>query len=132
VTFLTGLGPRGAQEYPRRIDGGVAMTTGFFSVFAVLAALVLVTCGIALLPALLVVGAIVLAFSLLAGIVGFVLRLVGWLLLLVLAVPLMLAGFGIAIALSVALLHVALPLLVVIGIVWLIAHNHRSSQPATR
>ncbi len=73
-----------------------------------------------------------LAFSLIAGVIGFVLRLVGWLLLLVLALPLTLAAFGLALAVSVAILHVALPLLLVIGIVWLIAHHHRGTVAAPR
>ena len=108
------------------------MGAGLFSVFAVLATLVMIACGIALLPALLVVGFFVLAFSLIAGVIGFVLRLVGWLLLLVLALPLTLAAFGLALAIGVAILHAALPLLLVIGIVWLIAHHHRDAVAAPR
>lgn len=108
------------------------MSAGIFSVFAVLATLGLITFGIALLPALLLVSVFVLAFSLIAGVVGFVLRLVGWLLLLVLALPLTRAAFGIALAVGVAILHAALPLLIVIGIVWLIVHHHRGTQVAPR
>jgi hypothetical protein len=105
------------------------MGFGFFSVFGVAAMLLALVCGLALLPALLVVGAIVLAFSVLAGILGFAFRLLGWLLLALLAVPLMLLAGGLAIAMGVAIVHAALPLLLIIGIVWLIAH-HRRTQPA--
>ena len=108
------------------------MGAGLFSVFTVLATLVMIACGIALVPALLVIGLFVLAFSLIAGVIGFVLRLVGWLLLLVLALPLTLAAFGLALAVGVAILHAALPLLLVIGIVWLIAHHHRGAVAAPR
>ena len=106
------------------------MSAGLFSVFAVMATLLMIACGIALLPALLLISLFVVAFSLIAGVVGFVLRLIGWILLLVLALPLTLAAFGLALAVGVAILHAALPLLLVIGIVWLIAHHHRGAQVA--
>ena len=73
----------------------------------------------------------VLVFSLVAGALGLVFRLVGGLLLIVLAVPLMLGGLAVALAVGVAILHAALPLLVVIGIVWLIAHHHRGAATPT-
>ena len=106
------------------------MSAGLFSVFAVMATLLMIACGIALLPALLLISLFVVAFSLIAGVVGFVLRLIGWILLLVLALPLTLAAFGLALAVGVAILHAALPLLLVIGIVWLIVHHHRGAQVA--
>jgi hypothetical protein len=108
------------------------MAFGFFSVFTVMATLVLLVLGVALLPALLVIGAIVLAFSLIAGAIGLVFRLVGWLLLILLAVPLMLIAGGLALAIGVGILHAALPLLIVVGIVWLIAHHHCGAHTATR
>jgi hypothetical protein len=107
------------------IDGGVAMTFGFFPVFGVLALLALVAGGAALLPALLAIGAVVLAFSLAFHIIGFVFRLFGFLLLALVAIPLMLAVGGLALALGIAMLHLALPILVVVGVIWLIAHHHR-------
>ena len=106
------------------------MAFGFFSVFAVTAALIVLAFGAALLPALLVIGAVVLVLSLFAAVVGVVFRVIGWLLLIVLALPLMLATFGLALAFGIAILHAALPLLLVVGIVWLIAHHHRGAQVA--
>ena len=108
------------------------MGAGCFSVFAVLMTLLLLVCGIAALPALLVVGAVVLAFSLLAGVIGFAVRVIGALFLCLLALPLAIGAFGVAIAVTVALLHAALPLLVVVGIVWLIAHHRRPVPIAPR
>lgn len=115
------------------------MTTGLLGFFAVMAALVLVTCGIALLPALLFVGAFMLVFTLvfglIAGILGFIVRIIGALVLLALAVPLALATVGVMFAVGIALLHAALPLLLLIGLVWLIAHHRRSApriSPTTR
>ena len=61
---------------------------------------------------------------------AFVFRLIGWLLLVVLALPLMLVTFGLALAFGIAILHAALPVLLVVGIVWLIAHHHRGAQVA--
>ena len=106
------------------------MAFGVFPVLAAVAALVLLAFGAVLLPALLVIGAIVLALSLFAAVAGIVFRVIGWLLLVVLALPLMLATFGLALALGIAILHAALPLLLVVGIVWLIAHHHRGSHVA--
>jgi hypothetical protein len=100
---------------------------GFLSVFTVAITLLLIICGVALLPALLVIGAVVLVFSLVAGVIGFVFRLVGGLILLVVAVPLMLAACGLALAIGIGILHAALPLLLVIGVIWLIAHHHRAA-----
>ena len=108
------------------------MTFGFFSVFGVIAMLALVAGGVALLPALLVIGAVVLAFSLAFHVIGFVFRLLGFLILAVVAIPLMLAVGGLALALGVAMLHLALPLIVVVGVIWLIAHHHRSLQALPR
>jgi len=104
------------------------MGAGCFSLFAVLTTLLLIVCGVAALPALLVIGALVLAFSLLAGVIGIALRVIGVLFLCVLALPLAIGMFGVALAVTVALLHAALPLLVVIGILWLVTHHRR---PAT-
>jgi len=108
------------------------MTFGFFPVFGVLAMLALVAGGIALLPALLAIGAVVLAFSLAFHVIGFVFRLFGVLLLAVVAIPLMLAVGGIALALGIAMLHLALPLIVVVGVVWLIAHHHKNPHGMPR
>lgn len=108
------------------------MTFGFFSVFGVLAMLALIAGGVALLPALLVIGAVVLAFSLALHVIGFLFRLFGFLLLAVFAIPLMLAVGGIALAFGIAMLHLALPLIVVVGVIWLIAHHHRSQQALPR
>ena len=106
------------------------MAFGLFSVFGVIAALIVLAFGAALLPALLVIGAVVLVLSLFAAVVGVVFRVIGWLLLVVLALPLMLVTFGLALAFGIAILHAALPLLLVVGIVWLIAHHHRGAQVA--
>ncbi|HEV7491785.1 MAG TPA: hypothetical protein VGO25_13355 [Rhodanobacteraceae bacterium] len=106
------------------------MAFGLFSVFAAIAALVVLAFGAALLPAFLVIGAIVLALSLFAAVAGIVFRVIGWLLLIVLALPLMLATFGLALAFGIAILHATLPLLLVVGIVWLIVHHHRGAQAA--
>jgi hypothetical protein len=106
------------------------MAFGFFSVFAVIAALIVLAFGAALLPALIVVGAIVLVLSLFAAVLGVVFRIIGWLLLVALALPLTLATFGLALAFGIAILHAALPLLIVVGIVWLIVHHHRAAQVA--
>jgi hypothetical protein len=113
-------------------EGDRAMGAGCFSIFAVWMTLLLILCGVAALPALLVIGAVALAFSLLAGVIGIALRVIGALLLCVLALPLAVGMFGVAIAVAVALLHAALPLLVVIGIVWLIAHQRRPVAVAPR
>jgi len=102
---------------------------GFLSVFTVAMTLLLVICGVALLPALLVIGAVVLVFSLVAGVIGLVFRLIGGLILVLLAVPLVLAAGGLALAVSIAMLHAALPLLLVVGIIWLIAHHRRAAPP---
>jgi len=114
------------------IDGGVAMTFGFFPVFGVLAVVAMIAGGIALLPALLVIGAVVFAFSLAFHVIGFVFRLFGLLLLALVAIPLALAVGGIALAFGIAMLHLALPLIVVVGVIWLIAHHHRSQQALPR
>ena len=106
------------------------MAFGVFSVFAVIAALIVLAFGAALLPALIVVGAVVLVLSVFAAVLGVVFRIIGWLLLVALALPLMLATFGLALAFGIAILHAALPLLIVVGIVWLIAHHHRGAQVA--
>lgn len=108
------------------------MGAGCFSVLAVLMTLLLIVCGVAALPALLVVGALVFAFSLVAGVVGIVLRIVGALLLCVIALPLAVGMFGVALAVAAALLHAALPLLVVVGIVWLVVHQRRPVATASR
>ncbi|HEX5122907.1 MAG TPA: hypothetical protein VFV97_06640 [Rhodanobacteraceae bacterium] len=108
------------------------MTFGFFSVFGVFAMLALVVGGVALLPAMIAIGAVVLAFSLAFHVIGFVFRLFGFVLLAVVAIPLMLAVGGFALALGIAMLHLALPLIVVVGVIWLIAHHHRSQQPLPR
>jgi len=50
----------------------------------------------------------------------------------VFAVPLKLAVGGLALAFGIAMLHLALPLIVVVGVVWLIAHHHRSPQALPR
>jgi hypothetical protein len=114
------------------IDGRVAMTFGLFSVFGLVAMLALVAGGVALLPALLAIGAVVLAFSLAFHVIGFVFRLFGVLLLSLVAIPLLLAVGGLALALGIAMLHLALPLIVVIGVIWLIAHHHKSQQALPR
>jgi hypothetical protein len=106
------------------------MAFGLFSVFGVIAALIVLAFGAALLPALLVIGAVVLALSLFAAVVGVVFRVIGWLLLIVLALPLMLVTFGLALAFGIAILHAALPLLLVVGIVWLIVHHHHGAHVA--
>jgi hypothetical protein len=103
------------------------MAFGFFSVIAVI---VLLAGGIAVLPALFVVGAVVLALSIAFHLIGFVFRLFGWLLLAIFAIPAMLLAGGVALAFGVAILHAALPLLLVIGVVWLIAHHHHRQPPA--
>jgi hypothetical protein len=103
------------------------MTTGLFSVFTVLATLLLLACGIALLPALFVIGAIVLALSLAAAVLGLVFRLLGFLLVIAVAAPLFIAC-ALALVVAVAILHAALPVLLVVGIVWLIV-RHQRAQP---
>jgi hypothetical protein len=121
-----------ARTMAPRIDGGVAMTFGFFSVFGVLAAVAVIAGGVALLPALLAIGAVVLAFSLAFHVIGFLFRLFGFLLLAVFAIPLALAVGGLALAFGLAMLHLALPLIVVAGVIWLIAHHHRNPQALPR
>ncbi len=106
--------------------------TAVFSVFTVFATLLLLVCGLALLPALLVVGAVVLAFTIAASVLGLVFRLFGWLLLALLAFPLMLLAGGLALAFGVAIVQAALPLLLIVGVVWLIARHHRDSQAPAR
>lgn len=105
------------------------MTTGLFSVFTVLATLLLLACGIALLPALLVIGAIVLAFSLAGAVIGLLFRLLGFLLVIALAAPLFIVC-GLALVAGIAILHAALPILLVVGVVWLIARHRRAQPPA--
>ena len=82
---------------------------------------------LAVLPIVLAVGACVLAFSLVIGI----LRLVGALLF----GGLIIAGVGtaavvggglVAVVLGIALFHLLLPILFIVGLVWLI---HRASRP---
>ena len=68
------------------------MTFGFFAVFGLLAMLAMLAGGLALLPALLVIGAVVLALSLAFHVIGFVFRLFGWLVLALFAIPLALAA----------------------------------------
>ena len=108
------------------------MAFGFFSVFGLVAMLAVFAGGVALLPALLVIGAVALAFSLAFHVIGFLFRLLGVLLLVLFAIPLALAVGGIALAFALAMLHLALPLLVVVGVVWLIAHHHASRHGVPR
>jgi nucleotide-binding universal stress UspA family protein len=61
------------------------MTFGFFSVFGLVAMLALIAGGVALLPALFAIGAVVLALSLAFHVIGFVFRLLGVLLVAVFA-----------------------------------------------
>ena len=102
------------------------MATGLMSFFAVMTALVLLVCGVALAPALIVVGAVGLVLWLIVGAFGLVLRIVGGLLLLLFAAPLLFAGFALTFALGIALLHAALPILLVVGIVWLITRHNKN------
>ena len=108
------------------------MAFGFFSVFGLVAILALLAGGVALLPAFLVIGAVVLALSLAFHLIGFVFRLLGFLLVAVLAIPLALALGGVALAFGIAMLHLALPLIVVVAVVWLIAHHRRSAEALPR
>ena len=88
---------------------------------------------LALLPVILAAGACVLALSLTAGIFLFVFRLFGALLVgiggLIIAgvgtVALFAGGFA-ALVLGVAAFHLLLPILFIVGLVWLI---HRASHP---
>lgn len=105
------------------------MFHGIFSVFGVFAALLLLVCGVAVLPALLAVGAVVLAFTIAFAVLGVLLRLLGVVLMAVFALPLILM-FGVAFALGVAILHAALPLLLIVGVVWLILHHRRHTPQA--
>ena len=105
------------------------MFHGIFSLFGVFAALLMIVCGIAVLPALLVVGTIVLAFTIAFSVIGVLFRLLGVVLMAVFALPLLLM-FGVALALGVAILHAALPLLLIVGIVWLIFHHRRPAPQA--
>jgi hypothetical protein len=123
---------RGKRTLMPHIDGGVAMTFGIFSVFGLFAMLMLVAGGVALVPALLVIGAIVLALSLAFHVIGFAFRLLGLLLVAVLAIPLALAFGAVALAFGLAMLHLALPLLVVAGVIWLIVRHGRSQQALPR
>jgi hypothetical protein len=107
------------------------MTFGFFSVFGLVAMLALIAGGVALLPALFAIGAVVLALSLAFHVIGFVFRLLGVLLVAVFAIPLAIAVGGVALAFGIAMLHLALPLIVV-GVIWLIAHHHKSQQALPR
>jgi hypothetical protein len=88
---------------------------------------------LALLPIVLAVGACVLALSLTAGILVFVMRLIGALMIGI--GGLMIAGVGavalfaggfVALLLGVAAFHLLLPILFIAGLVWLI---HRASHP---
>jgi hypothetical protein len=88
---------------------------------------------LALLPIILAVGACVLALSLTVGILTFVVRLFG--VLLVGIGGLMVAGVGavalfaggfVALLVGVAVFHLLLPILFIVGLVWLI---HRASRP---
>jgi hypothetical protein len=108
------------------------MTFGFFSVFGLVAMLALIAGGVALLPALFAIGAVVLALSLAFHVIGFVFRLLGVLLVAVFAIPLAIAVGGVALAFGIAMLHLALPLIVVVGVIWLIAHHHKSQQALPR
>lgn len=105
------------------------MLHGFFSVFGAMLALLLLVCGVAVLPALLVIGAVVLAMKIAFGVIGIVFRLVGVLFMLVFALPLLLL-FGGVVALGGLILHAALPLLLIAGIVWLIVHHRHRAPPA--
>ena len=105
------------------------MFHGLFSAFGVMLALLLLVCGAAVLPALLAVVAVVLALKIAFVVVGVVFRLVGVLFMLVFALPLLLM-FGGAIALGAVILHAALPLLLLAGIVWLIMHHRHRAPPA--
>ena len=87
---------------------------------------------LALLPIVLAVGACVLALSLTAGILMFVVRLFGA--LMVGIGGLMIAGLGAAalfagglvtLVVGVAVFHLLLPILFIVGLVWLIHHASR-------
>jgi hypothetical protein len=86
------------------------------------------------LPALLIAGGVGLALVLGLAMLGLAFRLVAWLLIgaVGLAVGaaglgLLVAGGAIALALSVAIAHLLLPILLVVGLIWLI---RRASKPA--
>jgi hypothetical protein len=123
---------RAARTLGAHVDGGVAMTFGFFPLFGLVAMLALLAGGIALLPALFAIGFVVLALSLAFHVIGFVFRLLGFLLALLFAIPLALAAGGIVLAFGIALLHLALPLVVVAVVIWLIARHHRNPEALPR
>ena len=81
---------------------------------------------LALLPIILAVGACVLALSLTAGILLFVVRLFGALMIAGLVAAMLFAGGFAALVLGVAAFHLLLPILFIVGLVWLI---HRASHP---
>jgi hypothetical protein len=81
---------------------------------------------LALLPIILAVGACVLALSLTAGILLFVVRLFGALMIAGLGMAMLFAGSFVALLLGVAAFHLLLPILFIAGLVWLI---HRASHP---
>jgi len=89
---------------------------------------------LAFLPVLLAIGAVVFAVGLTVGIFSLVLRLcaaifvgVGGLLLFGLGFGALFFGGVVALALGVALVHLLLPVLLVVGLIWLI---RRSTHPA--
>ena len=90
---------------------------------------------LALLPALLAVGAGLFAVVLAVGVIGLVLRVlaamligVGGLVVAFIGLGMLVAGGAIVVALGIAMAHLLLPLLVILGLIWLI---RRGSRPAT-
>lgn len=91
---------------------------------------------LALLPALLAIGAVVFAFGLVFAIFGLLARLAfglligaGALLFCGLGFGLLFAGGAVVVALAAAMVHLLLPLLVIVGIVWLIRRSARPAPP---
>lgn len=89
---------------------------------------------LALLPVALAIGAVVLAMTIAVGVFGFVFRLFAGLLVGAGVLLFVVFGFGLwfaagaaVLALGFALAHLLLPVLVILGVVWLI---RRASRPA--
>lgn len=92
---------------------------------------------LALLPVLLAIGAGALVLVLVCGVFGFVLRLfagvligAGGLLIAALGIAFCFALGGIVLSVGFALAHLLVPLLLVLGLVWLIRRASRPSPPA--
>ncbi|MGA9422277.1 MAG: hypothetical protein WBW61_07925 [Rhodanobacteraceae bacterium] len=101
-----------------------------FSICAVIGGFMLFSAGLAVLPALLVLAAVGIGLWITFALLGIVLRLVGGIMLLFFAIPMMFALGAVALTFGLALVPLILPLLLIAGVIWLLTRAGRSAPQA--